>query len=421
MYEIPNEVTVVIQVNEPVLDFFKRVLRRAAEVAGLPLNERNLFADAYVFRENLQGGERVPLQWTNDPTPRDGGANIRRDDFNFLLLQRYLNVNERNPAIVRRGRRAIVSLEDIQTVVGGVTATITLDPLMKEALTLWRNDFIYRGGVIGSNLDAPVRRDALVPALQTPAAQPDITHIPTQMRARGWTEGAALMEAWFSKPEQVRAARFEDVPDNFGPPIVDLIKMDWVLGFERAKKVYDQMVNTQAWKTTNAKGLLGRRLTAAGIVARLRANPQHTETFGDLTSGNIVANHPNYIQSATVSQSLSQARDNPDGMTAALANFQMYMAVRGTASRAGANIQFRVEQIGVYLRDSYDFLNDGFRVACLCSDQPLGTWSDGVGAVTNDSFNNWRRANGRGGDFLIYSDVKIISVNPADNTFVVPV
>ena len=108
-------------------------------------------------------------------------------------------------------------------------------------------------------------------------------------------------------------------------------------------------------------------------------------------------------------------------MTAALANFRFYMSVRGAVTASGASIQIRVEEVGVYLRDSYDFLNDGFRAACLCTDQPLGEWSDGVGEVTNDSFNNWRRANNRGGDFLIYSDIKKIPLNPADNTFVVPV
>ncbi len=111
MFEIPDKVEIVILVDERVIDFFKRVLRRAAEVAGLPLSERNLFADAYVFRENLQGSERIPLNWTDDPTPRND-ANIKRDDFNFLLLRRYLNVND-NGAIVRRGRQRVVSLADI--------------------------------------------------------------------------------------------------------------------------------------------------------------------------------------------------------------------------------------------------------------------------------------------------------------------
>lgn len=422
MFEIPNEVTVIILVNEPVLDFFKRVLRRAAEVAGLPLGERNLFADAYVFRENLQSSERIPLNWTGgDPTPRDNDANVKTDDFNFLLVRRYLNVNSGSGAIVRRGRRRIVSLADIETVVGGVTATTTLESPIKDALTLWRNDFIFRGGTIGSESDAPVRRDALVPALQMPAEQPDITHIPTQMRARGWNEGAALMEAWFSKPAQVRAQRFEDVPNDFGPPIVDLIKMDWVLGFDRAKTVYDALVNGQAWKTPEAKALLGRRLAAAGVVARLRANPELTAHFGDLTSANVAANHGNYIQSREVLQSLTDARDKPDGLTAALANFRFYMTVRGALTVSNGNIQMRIEEVGVYLRDSYDFLNDGFRLACLCTDQPLGEWSNGVGEVTNDSFNNWRQTNRRGGDFLVYSNIKKIPVNPADNTFVVPV
>lgn len=420
MYEIPNQVTVVIMVNEPVIEYYKRILRRAAEIAGLPLSERNLFADAYVFRENLQGSERIPLNWSgSDPTPRDD-ANVKTDDFNFLLLQRYLNL-ERSGAIVRRGRSRTVSLADIQTVVGGVLATSTLSSTIKDALTLWRNDFRYRGGILGSEQDAPVSRGALVPALQTPAASPDITWIPSQMRAKGWNEGAELMEAWFSKPAQIRAARIEDTPNGFGPPIIDVIKMDWTLGFPRAKAMYDEMMNGRLWRNDAAKKLLGERLVGAGMIARARAAPGQIIGFGNLASSNVVNNHANYVQSRTVTQPLTEARDKPDGLTASLANFQFYMTVRGTLSSTNTGIQVKLEEVGVYLRDSYDFLNDGFKWGCLCSDQPLGEWNEGVGAVTNDSFNNWRRLNGRGGDFLVYSDVKRTAVNPADNTFIVPV
>jgi hypothetical protein len=65
-----------------------------------------------------------------------------------------------------------------------------------------------------------------------------------------------------------------------------------------------------------------------------------------------------------------------------------------------------ITDVGVYLRDSYDFNGD----------QHLGFWDDSDNSVstlnflsgtrvTNEDFRVWRNANGRGGDFLIYSDV----------------
>jgi Family of unknown function (DUF6402) len=62
--------------------------------------------------------------------------------------------------------------------------------------------------------------------------------------------------------------------------------------------------------------------------------------------------------------------------------------------------------IGVYIRDSYDF-NES---------QLLGFWDDkdttvsminplSGTSVSNDDFRSWRTKNGKGGDFVVYSDL----------------
>lgn len=75
------------------------------------------------------------------------------------------------------------------------------------------------------------------------------------------------------------------------------------------------------------------------------------------------------------------------------------------AKTGGTTHRVHITQLGVYIRDSYDF-ND---------DQPLGNWgpdevrmmpSPRLAMVENASFRRWRREYKRGGDFIIFSDVR---------------
>ena len=63
-----------------------------------------------------------------------------------------------------------------------------------------------------------------------------ITNIPKIMRARGWLDGAQLMEKWFAGPPTKPA---------FTTPDTTTIKMNsWVLTFSRAKSVFDGLVRS---------------------------------------------------------------------------------------------------------------------------------------------------------------------------------
>jgi hypothetical protein len=70
-----------------------------------------------------------------------------------------------------------------------------------------------------------------------------------------------------------------------------------------------------------------------------------------------------------------------------------------------------VTELGVYVRDSYDFGDEPG------DDQELGRWDpddnsvgrsflSGGTVVHNSDFRSWRTANKKGGDYLIFSDVK---------------
>jgi hypothetical protein len=229
----------------------------------------------------------------------------------------------------------------------------------------------------------------LVPALQAPASAPDLTWIPGIMRSKGWAEGAALMEEWFRRPASIRPAKIEDTSINCGPPLLNAIKMSRVLGFARAKTVHDKMLSEKIWRNEAGKKEIAKALDSSGIAAQFKASPGKSIEFGDLTSANVIAIEATYIQSRSCENGTIQ-----DGLAAALANFKFRLAIKGTASHVGGKTLVSVKAVGIYVKDSYDFINDGsFNWLCWCSDQPLGSWDKGVGSVSNDTFKNWRTAN----------------------------
>lgn len=126
-----------------------------------------------------------------------------------------------------------------------------------------------------------------------------------------------------------------------------------------------------------------------------------------------------------------------DDLRAALANFTFRVVVAGSVEPemidrqvasgtpvkvASGNYLVTIEEVGIYVKDSYDF-NDA-----TGEDQDLGNWnmeSNTVGRtglnggfnVHNSDFRKWRAANQKGGDFLVYSDLRVLR-QTSNNTFV---
>lgn len=243
------------------------------------------------------------------------------------------------------------------------------------------------------------------------------------MRSNGWTQGAILLDEWLRRPAKIRPATFDETPNDFGPAVLNVVTMDWILTYGTPKSVYDQIINGKLWSNVAAKGKIGEMLLRTGITARAKSAPGQKIGFGDLTSANVVAIEKVYIQSRPVN-----IFSFYDGLTAAIANFNFHVAIKGTVSYTQNSLEVTVEEVGIYARDSYDFINDGstYWQCFYCDDQPLGNWDTiapenlkGVGKISNNTFNNWRKANNKGGDFLVYSDIKVTRLNPPD-IFVVP-
>jgi len=231
----------------------------------------------------------------------------------------------------------------------------------------------------------------------------DITKIPGIMRSKTWLNAARLMDSWFSRPSGVAPA--------YGPPDTATIRMDtWVLRFPRARQVYDQLIRERVWANVAAQREVGMMLRRKGLLAGA------ARTFGDL-SRPVEMQDPDYVNYRVVSFGFSDL----DDMSAALGNFAFRVLIAGSVAPApgGARFQVTITEVGIYIRDSYDFNGD----------QDLGYWDDTDNSVsminplsgtkvTNADFRAWRAPNGRGGDFLVFSDVKRTTLRPPDSFLV---
>ena len=103
-------------------------------------------------------------------------------------------------------------------------------------------------------------------------------------------------------------------------------------------------------------------------------------------------------------------------MDAALGKFNLRMAVSGYVKGKCAF----VTSLGVYVRDRYDFVGN----------QSLGYWNSSTkyaggnflkgDKVTNESFREHASKTGRGADFLVYSDIKITTLQIAEKVVLSP-
>ena len=224
-----------------------------------------------------------------------------------------------------------------------------------------------------------------------------VTDIPRIMRNNGWANGAALMEEWFRRPSAVAPA--------YGPPETTIIRMDsWALTFAEARGVYHQLIRDRNWANQPAQREIATMLRRKGLIGRQR------RSFGNL-GWHVPLQDPDYINFRVVSSSTL------NDLTAALARFVFRVCIAGTVEPLTAPTRHRVTitEVGVYIRDSYDFNGSQFLGYWNDRTNRVSTWNPLVGdAVRNSDYRAWRTANAMGGDFIVYSDIKRVSLSTPD-------
>lgn len=236
----------------------------------------------------------------------------------------------------------------------------------------------------------------------------DIRNIPKIMKHEGWGNAARLLDRWFDLPATTAP--------HYGPPDTTTIRMDaFALTYARVRAFYENdVLGARIWERPGSITELARVLRRQNKIYR---SPTRIP-FGDLGS----PPEPQHHDHIAVAR-FSDAFYTLDGFTAALGNCSMHVLAAGyiepvpNSTRCAAI----VTEVGVYIRDTFDFVNRRGPMG-ISLDQPLGYWDDVVmiagaarrnypsspsGAfVFNSTFQEWRRVHRRGGDYLVFSDIK---------------
>lgn len=249
-----------------------------------------------------------------------------------------------------------------------------------------------------------------------------LSRLPAAMRNMGWDTAAALMQRWFDSPAwQMPEAWKEDKtqphPMSLTAAQCDegIVKMDWAMKFERCREAV--LVAQSRLTTVNGIQRLKDLLENAGWKGE-----------GSLALGSRTMSAPQMDALSQVNfAKFGDAWDVLDDMYGALGFATLKVGVVGKVfSEVNPTTKqvrnfFRIEHLGFYIRDHYDFNGP----------QYLGTWTEDrvltkaetaftltahgqlilrlkngpFAAVTNGDFREYRSQTGRGGDFVIYSDV----------------
>lgn len=203
------------------------------------------------------------------------------------------------------------------------------------------------------------------------------------MNALRWTEAAELLKTWSERPPTIKP--------KFTAPVTDVVKMDWVLTFQRAKTVYDKILSDRIW-TNDAS----RKRIAEMLKKKSRGTGQ---SFGDLSRA-VTAVDEEWINSRPVSGGFSF-----DALAGALGSFHLQVAISGTVvSRGTSDFEVSIGEVGIYAKDGFHFNDSDF----------LGFWGHRDEPVNDSDFRQWRTENNAGGDFLVFSDIKRTKLSPPD-------
>ncbi|MDM0077492.1 DUF6402 family protein [Variovorax sp. J2P1-59] len=288
-------------------------------------------------------------------------------------------------------------------------------------------------------MNAPVKTTRMTPAENRQGVRVEVDavyldDIPKAMDKMGWTVSAQLMRRWFAtKPAWVMPQEWRDGEHPSKMPInytllpksqVDeqIVKMAWALNFDQVKAV--RAVLQGSWNSPNGIDVLRTRLKHAGW-----------KTGQTLRLGN---KHMSAMQLDLESQvnalKLGSAWDTLNDYFGAIFKASLKVAVVGKAYRSlltGKNL-FEVEQLGFYIRDTYDFNASWYDDAFM----GLGVWSKErvltkaqmaeykalssrtpaslmarhlrypyFVQVENADFRRWQQKRNEGGDFFVFSDV----------------
>ncbi|CAG9263750.1 conserved hypothetical protein [Burkholderia diffusa] len=324
----------------------------------------------------------------------------------------------------------------------------TLDGLLAAAEALARfKHWLHAPEVPRRSSPAPTAKREQHPTI----APLDIQEIPGAMRRLLMPVSAMLMERWFagalnySPTDKDEALCINQDGQPYPDDMYDMrsIKLEWILGYARAKVQYMALQQRERLTTPRAVESLSKCLS------RVRASDTTIDALA-LCNGNLAELHKRFqFQFVGVESTFGQKLDEfilkrltngglPDDLTGALGSFNIYAAVAYAEFNRGAS-HATVNSIYLYVRDNYTFSDRSGDQS-----QYLGHWNhkrvvlvpataaagiagirwldypvvvDGKRSrdniyypIRNKSFREWQQRHRRGGDFIIFSDYRCVTL-----------
>ncbi|MBV9359724.1 MAG: hypothetical protein JO023_29790 [Chloroflexi bacterium] len=255
-----------------------------------------------------------------------------------------------------------------------------------------------------------------------------VPEIPGIMRGLGWSVAPRFQDFWITGPANQLVGEQKEGKGTRRDLEIATVDMSWVLGFSRAQHHHDLMASEAVYANTAARALLRDR-----IVAAQQRGGGRVIHFGDFSTS-YLDRESQYINFRALGSSTGGRGSyySADGFTVdeligALGRFAMFVIPKGVATITPPNVQIDIQEVGVYIRDSFDFNGD----------QPLGAWkkpnlvdlipnpqaavptcSDTWVNMSNYAYRRYRERTGKGRDFLVYSDIK---TTPVRTSFSMPV
>lgn len=254
-----------------------------------------------------------------------------------------------------------------------------------------------------------------------------IDMIPDAMSKMGWEVAPKIMRHWFSITpeysfsESTKNKLLDDDARTIDASKVNdsIVTMEWAKKFEKVSSGIKAL--TAGWNTQNGRKVLRKKLQALGNYEQkciFIGNSDDVKTL-DATA------QVNFMR-------IGSKTDTINDWYGAMGNCNLKVCLKGYTSTLSGKHILKVDSLGFYLKDTYDFLDDNK----LGLDIPelLGVWGkkgiltkaetavymssytsgffgrlarhySGFVPVFNADFKEWQKKHHSGGDFIVFSDV----------------
>ncbi len=226
------------------------------------------------------------------------------------------------------------------------------------------------------------------------------------MAAQGWQTAVRCQNEWINHPMNTQPSAV--------PPVTGILTMSWILGFQVANDEFNIIFSNATWKSKEALESLATQIKKMST-NNLISLPQTVGgscTFGTFSMSTLPGkSYPEIEEYYYQYQARStKLYDSIDEFLGAIGSLTFHIAAKGKVEKLASGYKIDIEQVGVYVKDSYDFTGS----------QYLGCWdirtntisqfpspaSSGVN-IYNSDYQEYQKRTGMGKNYLNYSDVSV--------------